>query len=321
MGNIFFNGATVLMSSGNTLGVYATIDRSQTVRFDFQIPRTNIYTLGRFKPLIDRPVINYTPVSMSVDYIKGDKNVETCLGILNTTGIATLIGNGTRVDDWGCRTYPVYLSPVSSQTNVGEFDVVSGVLKSFSMQGAVNEVVRCSFSVDALDLQQIPNNNARVVPIYSGQVIKNENIAYTGINFTGLGYSGLIIQSFAFGTSFGYATHFKLGDKYPVRRMTEATASLQLSAYIDGVTNTVSGLSQYDCGAALQGAYTFTLTPSCVGNQAPTVITLTNPYLESQSFGAQVGGFIEVQLGFSVPLTTVAYEATGFGFGSNATIT
>jgi hypothetical protein len=152
-------------------------------------------------------------------------------------------------------------------------------------------------------------------------LIRFQDVSLTGVNFTGLGYSGLIIQSFAFNTSFTYSSNFKLGDKYPARRMTEATASLQLSAYIDGTTNTVTGLGMYDCGSALSGQYVFSLQPMCVGNQAPTVITMTNPYLEAQSFGAQVGSFIQVQLSFSVPLTVVPFEATGFAMGSNCTIT
>lgn len=320
MANIFYQGATLNMSSGNLPGVYAPVDRVQDVRFDDNLPRTKILTLGRFMPLPDQPIINYTPVSMSVSYVKGDKNVETCLGILNSTGVATLIGNGTKVTDWGLRTYPIYLSPVSQLNNVGEFDVVSGALKSFSLAGSVTEPVRGSFSVEGLDLQQVVNNNPKVTPNYSGQVIRNQDIVLTGINFSGLGYSGLIIQSFSFGLSFDYASNFKLGDQFPVKRMIGGTATLQIESYIDGVTSTVTSLNQYQCGSYITGSYVFTLQPSCVGNQSPTIITLQNPYLESQQFGAQVGNFIQVSLGFSVPLTIVPYEATGLG-QSNCTIT
>lgn len=321
MPNVFFNGMLSNMSSGNTLGVYAPIDRVQSVRVDYQIPRNNLQVLGRFKYLPDRSVINYTPVTMSVDYIKGDKNVETCLGILNSTGLATLIGNGTRVDDWGARTYPCYLAPVSSPTNVGEYDVVSGVLKSFQLQGSINEPVRGSFSVEGLDLQQVPNNAPKVTPNYSGNLIRSQDVVLTGMDFTGLGFSGLIIQSFGFAASFGYASDFQLGRKYPVRRMIQANSSLSISAYIDGTTNTVPTLGQYDCGTYISGTYVFTLQPSCAGNQAPTVITMQNPYLESQSLGVQVGSFISVQLQFSLPLTIVPFEATGYGYGPNCTIT
>ena len=309
------------MSSGNSLGIYALIQRVQSVSLDFQIPRTETHVLGRFKPLPDRPVINYTPVTMSCNYVYGNKDVPRNLGILNSTGVATLIGQGTQITDWGCRTYPVYLSPVMLQNYVGEIHLVSGVLKSFALAGSVNEPVRGTFSVEGLDLQQITNNGQSTTPNYSGQLVRFQDAQLTGIDFTGLGYSGLIIQSFQFATSFTYASDFNIGSQYPVRRMIGANSSLQLSAYIAGTTNTVTGLGVYSCGTFITGTYVLTLQPSCNPNEPPTVITMQNPYLESQSFGASVGNFIEVSLGFSCPLTIVPFEATGFAMGSNLTIT
>lgn len=319
--NPFFQGAQLNMSSGNVFGVYAPVDRVQDVRWDYSIPFNETKVLGRFKPLPDEPVINYTPVSMSVSYLKGDKNVETCLGLLNSTGLAVLIGNGTQITDWGCRTYPIYLSPVSLQSNVGEIDIVSGVLKTFSLQGSVNQPVQGSFTVDALNAFQFPNGNARTIPNYSGQLIRSQDIIYTGIDFTGLGYSGLIVQSFSFNASFDYSSQFNLGSAFPTRQMINGNAALQIQGYIQGTTNTVPSLNQYSCGNYISGTYVFTLQPSCVGNQSPTVITMQNPYLRTQSFGAQVGNFIEVTFGFGIPLTIVPFEATGAGMGPNVTIT
>lgn len=319
MPNIFFQGATLQMSTGTANGAFAPVDRVQSISFDYNIPRSVTRVLGGFAPLPSQPVINYTPVGLTVNYIKGDKNVETCLGLINSTGVAIQIGVGTKVTDWGLRTYQVDLSPVMLTSNVGEFDIVSGALKSFTLAGNVNEAVRGSFSVDALDCQQVANNSARTPPSYSGNLIRGQDVSYTGINFTGLGFSGLITQSFNFSLSFDYASNFKLGDQYPVRRMINGTASLQIESYIDGVTNTVTGLGLYSCGQYITGTYVFTLQPSCVGNQAPTVITMQNPYLESQQFGAQVGNFITVSHAFSVPLTIVAAEATAGN--SNCTIT
>lgn len=319
MSNVFFNGLTCSVSSGTTLGVYAPIDRVQSIKVDFQVPRANEMNLGRFAPLVNRPVINYTPVNLNIEYIKADKNVETCLGLLNSTGLAIQIGNGTQVTDWGCRTYPVVLAPIQSQINMGEYDVVSGVLKSFRLQGAINDVVKGSFAVEGLDLRQKANNNIQsVVPTYSGSVVRSQDVTITGIDFTGLGYSGLIITSFSFGAAFGYSAQMRLGDQYPTRRMVEGNATLNLDAYIDGTTNTATGLAIYTPGSYLSGTYVFTLAPSCAGNQSPTTITLKNPYLENQSLGLTVGSFVNVSLGFSVPLTIVAEEARS---GPNVTIT
>jgi hypothetical protein len=320
MPNVFFQGAELAMSSGVTPGVMANIQRLQDVRIDYQIPRTEVRTLGRFKPLNDRPVINYTPVNMSVSYAKSNKDVERNLGILNSTGVAVQIGQNTEVTNWGCRNYTLYNAPVTSPNYANEWDIVSGVLKSFALNGSVGQPVNGSFTVEAFDLQQAANNGTRTIPSYSGNVIKPENITITGINFTGLGFSGLIVQSFNLQTAFNYAQTFRIGTKYPERRMTDAMASLQISAFMEGTTNTVTSLNQYDCGTFITGLYVMTLQPSCT-TDAPTTITLSYPYLESQSLGTQVGNYTAVELGFVAPLSIVAFEATGANQGSNLTIT
>lgn len=320
MSNLFYQGIEIAMSSGNLNGVFAKIDRVQDIKVDYQIPRVQTRVLGRFKPLNDQPVINYTPAALSINYTMGNKDVPRNLGILNSTGIATLIGNGTQVIDWGCRSFQLYNSPVNSTQYAGEWDATSGVLKAFTLAGAVSEAVKGAFSVECLDFQQVANNTSKNVPVYSGQLVKSENIIITGIDFTGLGFSGLIIQSFNFQTSFNYASTFRMGTKYPERRMTDGVATLQISAFMEGTTNTVTGLSQYDCGTFITGQYVLSLQPSCVP-EPPLTITLLNPYLDSQSLGSQVGNYVSVDLSFSIPLTVVAVEATGVGMGSNVTLT
>lgn len=317
---LFFQGAEVAVSSGVTNGVFALIQRVQSIDVSFQFPRTEQRVLGRFKPLNERPVVNYTPVNLSVNYTEGNKDVERNLGFLNSTGVLIQMGQNTEVTNWGARSFQIYNAPVNSPAYAGQWNVVSGVVKSFSLAGSVGGVVEGSFNVEALDLQQVANNTARTVPNYSGQVIKSENISITGINFTGLGYSGLTIQSFNFGININYASTFRIGTKYPERRITDASATLQIVGFMEGVTNTVTGLNVYDCGTFITGTYVFSMTPSC-SSEPPTLITLTNPYLERQSVGTQVGNYTSIDLGFSCPLTVVPMEATGAGFGSNVTIT
>lgn len=308
------------MSSGVVNDTYATVQRVQSIAVNLQLPRTEQRVLGRFKPLNDRPVLNYTPVSLSVSYNEGNKDVERNLGLLNPTGLLVQIGQNTDVTNWGARSFKIYNAPINSQTYAGQWNVVTGVLKSFSLAGSVGGVVEGSFTVQAIDFQQVANNSARTVPSYSGQVVKSENISITGINFTGLGLSGLTTQSFSFQTNINHGETFQLGTKYPTRRITDGTATLQLVGYMEGTTNTVTTLSGYDNGAALNGTYVLALTPNC-NSEPATTITLVNPYLESMSFGARVGAYTEINLGFSIPLTTVPVEATGAGYGSNVTIT
>lgn len=318
MANLFYNGAVMAMNSGTNPATFVNVDRVEQISIQDQIPRVNIDVVGRFAPLPSRPVINYTPVTMSANFIYGDKNIPTCFGLVNSTGIAIAPGNGTQVSDYGCRTFQIYNTSPYAQTYLNEWDVVSGVLKSFSLQGSVGEAVKGAFSVEALDLRQVANNSAFTPPMYSGNIVRPQDTTIAGIDYTGLGFSGLIIQSFNFNANFNHASTFRIGTKYPERRMTQAAATLQLSAFMEGTTNTISGLSVYDCGTYVTGVYVFTLQPSC-STQPATTISFVNPYVESQGLGVQVGNFFQVDLSFSVPLSIVPYEATGNG--SNVTIT
>ncbi len=305
------------MSSGIVNDVYAPIQRLQNVTVAFQVPRTETRVLGRFAPLNLRPVLNYTPVNLSVNWTEGNKDVERMAGLLNPNGILTQIAQNTEVTNWGARSFKVYNAPVNSTTYAGQWNVVTGVLKTYSVAGSVGGVVEGSMSFEALDLQQVANGNPRTIPNYSGQVIKSENMTLTGINFTGFGLSGLTIQSFQFQTSINHSATFRIGTKFPEKRITDATATLQVVGYMEGSTSTMGGLSAYDCGAPVTGTYVLSLTPGCSTEPAMN-ISMVSPYLESFNLGAQVGSYNEVTIGMSVPLTIVTAEAVS---GSNVTIT
>ena len=312
------------MSSGASATAVAKVDRVQDIQVDSSIPRAQTSVIGKFKPLNDQPVINYTPTSLSVSYMKGNKDVERNLGLLNSTGIGVQIGQGTDVSDWGARNYQIMNVPTygaaQSLQYAGQWDVVSGVLKSFSLQGSVGEVVKGSFSVEGLDLRQVTNNAGRTIPNYSGNLIKPQGVTITGIDFTGFGLTGLTIQSFSFQASFDHAQTFRLGSQYPERRVTSIGAALQIVGFMEGASNALSSMTGYDAGSPYNGDYVLTLQPSC-GPEPTTVITMSQPYLTSQSLGVQVGNFTQISMGFAVPVSVIAFEATGAGMGSNVRIT
>jgi len=315
MPNVYFQGAELFMSSGASATTVAKVDRVQDVSWSFQIPRAQTSVIGRFIPLADQPVINYTPTSLSVSYTKGNKDVERNLGLLNSTGVGVQIGQGTTVADWGARSFqqmnvPTYAG--SALAYAGQWDIVSGILKSFSLQGSVGEAVKGSFSVEALDLRQTANVTARSVPNYSGNLIKPAGVSITGINFTGFGFTGLVLQSFSFQLAFDHAQTFQLGSLYPERRVTSIGASLQLGGFMEGASNTLTSLTGYNLGTPLPGQYVLSLQPSC-GPEPATTITLTAPYLTSQSLGAQIGTFNQVSLSFALPVSVVPNEATNGG--------
>ncbi len=317
---IIYHGAEIAMSSGTTFNVYALIDRVQDVKVDYQIPRVTTPVIGRFKPLNNQYVVNYTPVNLSVSYTKGNKDVERNLGLLNSTGVAVQIGQGTTVSDWGARNYLIYNAPVNSNNYAGQWEVCSGILKSFSLNGSIGDVVRGSINLEGVDFRQSANNSARTTPSYSGNLIKPENQILTGIDFTGFGYTGAMIQSFSLQIAFNHAQTYRIGSKYPERRVTDVGATLQVSAFMEGASNAAVSLSGYDLGSPIAGQYVLTLQPSC-GPEPATVITMTNPYLTSHSIGLTVGNFTAIELGFALPLSIVPFECTGINQGSNITIT
>lgn len=321
---VYFQGAELFMSSGASATVMAKVDRVQDIQVDSSIPRVQTYTIGRFSPLPDQPVINYTPTSLSVNYVKGNKDVERNLGLLNSTGIGIQIGNGSTDADWGSRTFSVYNVPMlaagQNLTYAGQWDIVSGVLKSFSLQGSVGEAVKGSFSVDAIDLRQVANTAGRTVPTYSGNLIKPAGVTITGIDFTGFGLTGLTVQSFSFQASFDHSQTFQLGSQYPTRRVTNIGSTLQVVGFMQGSSNALTSMTGYDQGSPYNGQYVLTLQPSC-GPEPATTISMNQPYLTQQSMGVQVGNFTQITLGFSVPVSVVPFEATGAGVSSNVTIT
>ncbi len=314
---LFFQGAEIAMSSGVVNDTYALIQRVSNISTTYQIPRTAQRVIGRMLPLNQQPVLNYTPVNLSVNFTEGNKDVERNLGILNPTGILTQIGQNTEVTNWGARSFKLYNVPNQGTTYAGQWNVITGILKSYSLAGSVGGVVDGSFSIEALDMQQVANGGVRTIPNYSGQVVKSENMQITGINFTGLGYSGLTIQSFNFQTNINHAATFRIGTQYPERRITDGVATLQIVGYMEGTTNTIDSLNTYANGNSLTGTFVLSLTPSC-STEPATVITMVSPYLDSQTLGTQIGSYTTVTLGFSIPLTTVPSETT---LGSNVMLT
>lgn len=315
MPNIFFQGAELRISSGEAGTLTALAPRTQSISVSYQIPRQNITNLGRFKPLVSRPVVNFTPVQISFDYIKSDNTVENFLGIANPTGLPNLLSNSESVNGYGLRNLEVVMSPTVSATYAGQIQVWSGCLQSYSMSASVGEPARANIAMEALDMTFIANTSGKATNDYSANIVKPENISISGIYFSGLGISSIITQSVSLSMSINRAATFRLGRKYPERPITEVNASLQLNGFVENI-NAFTGMATHDCGNPLTGVYYITLLPSC-SNEAVSTYVIRNPYLDSFNFSNQVGNFASVDLSFSLPLSILASET---GQGSNITL-
>jgi hypothetical protein len=299
-----YQGGQVKLSSGLAGTFMGAVERVQNVKIDVNLPRVNVGVMNKSKPLSQRPIINYTPVDFSFDFVKSNISIETMLGLVNTTGItAGMTDARTLGNSFAVRNAQVYFAPTASNTYNGLLDLKSGVLTNYSIQGSISEPVRGSVGMQFFDMSGSINNTARDSTAYGAQIVKPEGTYLTGILFTGYGITGVNIQSFSLGVGFNRTQVFQLGGTpFPVDRpMTEATATLQVQGYFEGVNNSMTGLSQYSCGDPTYGNVYLTLLSSC-SSAGPTTYTMVNPYLDSQSLDGQVGGFSTCSFSFSLPL-------------------
>ena len=299
-----YQAGQVRLSSGLAGTAMGAVERVQNVRIDANLPRVNVGAMNRSKPLSQRPVVNYTPVDFSFDFVKSNNSVETMLGLINNTGVTTQLTDARGLgNSWAVRDAQVFFAPTAASTYNGLLDLKSGVLTSYSIQGSVNEPVRASVSMQFLNVSGSVNTTTRDTTDYGAKIVRPDGQYLTGILFTGYGITGVTIQSYSLGVGFNRTQVFQLGSSpFPVDRpMTEANATLQVQGYFEGVNNSLTGLSQYSCGDPTYGNVYLTLLSSC-GSAGQATYTMTNPYLDSQSVEGQVGGFSTCSFSFSLPL-------------------
>lgn len=284
------------------------VQRVTNAKIDYNVPRANVTVLNRGKPLHERPVINYTPVDASFDFLKSDTMIEQSLGLINPTGVVALITD-TRgaTATYGIRSMQVYYAPTTSTNYNGLYDLKSGVLTSYTLQGGVTEPIRGSFSLQFVDMSGSVNVTSRVSTNYSPSPILPAGQSLTGfaststLSLTGLGLTGTTIQSFSFNLGLNHASIMQLGQKFPIERpLTDVNASLQCQGYFEGINNSFTGLTMLDCGGPA-GAVGLTMTPSC-GTNSPSSILMRGCYLDSFSSDAQVGNFTTFAASFSMPI-------------------
>lgn len=296
----------------------APVNGVTNVKVDWSASRTNVTVLNRGKPLEQRVIVNYIPVNVSMDLFKRDNSLEQILALINPTGVAmNITDTNAATATFGIRSMQLYYAPTNSANFDALLDIKSGVLTSYSLQGAINSPVRESISMQFLDMSGSINTTLRTSNTYAAAPVIPAGISLTGIQFSGYGLTGVNVQSFSLGINFTRTTVFQLGTRFPVSRpLTDVTATLQVQGFFEGVNNSVTGLSQYFCGSPTYGPVSLVLTPSC-STASPSSINITNPYIESQSWDGQVGNFSTFSISLSMPLGPNPLET---GDGSTLTL-
>ena len=304
-----YNAGQVLLQSG-AIGSSSMVPLQMvnSVSISPSVPRASVGVLNRGKPLEQRPVINYAPVEASVDFTRNSSSIEECLGLRGATVTSNLTDLRCTAGTYGVRNMQVAFAPTSSTNYNAFYDLKSGVLTSYSLQGGVNEPVRGSFSLQFFDMTGGYYGSSRDSSNYSANVIKPENQTLTGLgsatnlSLTGFGLTGITVQSFSFSVGFNHAAVHQLGSKFPVDRpLTDVNASLSIQGFFDGMNNSFTGLGMFDCGAPAYGTIGLTMSPAC-SSATTSTITMTNPYFDGMNINGQVGGFSTFSMSFSMPL-------------------
>lgn len=306
-----FSAGQVKIESGLSSITMMPIDRATSVSVNYNIPRANVNVLNRSKPLNQRPVINYTPVDVSVNYYKGDKNIERALGLYNdVTVLSGLLETRVGINSTAVRNIQVYYAPTTASNYNGLYNISSGVLTSYSLQGSVGDPVSASVSFQGLDLSGGYITTSRDSTNYSASLIRPDGITLTGIQFSGVGLTGVTIQSFSFSLGVNRTQVLELGKTLPVERpLTDVNASLQVQGFFEGVNNAVKSLEVHRCGAPMDENVVLDLTPSC-SNLESTKIFVGRPYFDSFNIEGQAGGFSTFSLSLTAPIGANPNETT-----------
>lgn len=284
-----------------------------TVRMDAQVSYTDVRVMDRGKPLEQRPIMNYVPINLSFDKYKQDNSLEQMLGLINSTGLLANIYDTTSTSaTYGIRSMQMLLAPMSSQNYNSLYDIKSGVLTSYSVQGSVSEPIRQSVAFQCLYVSGSPFFGQRDPTNYASSIVRPEGQNLTGIQFTGMGITGFNIQSFSFGVNFTRTTIMQLNSRYPTSRpITDCVATLQVQGYFDGLNNSFSGFNGIvnGQGTPIYGTVGLTMLPA---NASPCTITSINPYWTNLSINGQVGGFTTASISLEMPIGP-NYLETGDG--------
>lgn len=306
-----FQGIELRLTSGFNGTSMMVVERLQNASVSFELPRADVRTLNKFRPELNRPIVNWTPVNLTFDYVKSDNVIETALGLTNQTGVICGLVNARALAGYGLRNFEILQAPLESPNYVGQINLISGVLNSYSVSVAVGDIAKTSMSFQLFDVGWAANNNTRTGSNYASTIARGQDTAISGVSFSGFGVSGLSVQSFDLGINISRAEVNNLGNKFPTDRpMVDANATMQVRGFIEAGNTSLTGLGVYDCGTSVNGTFFITVAPSCAGGPS-TTYRVINPYFQSFSQSNSVGNFASVDMSFTVPLPISSVETGG----------
>ncbi len=305
-----FQGIELRVASGDSSTAMHTVERLQSVNWNADLPRAQVKQLNRFRPDVSQQVINYTPVNLSFDYVKSNNHVEAALGLTNPTGIICgIINSKVSPASHGIRNFELFQANLESTTYIGQINISSGVLNSYSINVSPTEQVRSSFSYNALDAGFVTNTAAKTGVTTTSTAIRGQDVAITASFITSMGVTNFSPQSFSLNLNISRNEVVEIGSQFPRERpITDASVSIQMQGFFDSNNTNFTGFGSYSCGDQINGNLTVVMTPPC-GAAGATTYTIVKPYVKSIGYGASVGSMTSVDLAFDVPLPINAIES------------
>lgn len=310
--------------------------RIQDISYGFTIPRTDVNQFGELAP-IDRIILEQPTVNLNFSYLQNGFWNEKVLGFTISSGateVSAISGFLNKTSD-----NKNYFIPTVSEgsdligTTAGQIGsstpvigVGNGFLSSYSAEGAVGQIPRCSISVQALNMEFEASGSGNFVPavnpsdgtanttwrynipIYNGAPSANVSglsalrpgditLSLGGWNEGGADTTDWKIQSYQVGFDLALDALQKLGSKYafsreprfPVPVTMTVTANLgdsKSGSLIDIINN--------------NNAYNLDVTVRHPSTQATVChYRVKRAFLDSQEFSSSIGANKSVTLRFT----------------------
>lgn len=302
-----FQGAELRISSGNK-SLDIICDNIQSTNISYQNNRQETIYLGNYNPELNKPIINFTPIQLSFSYLKTNNNlIEENLGLLNLSGCFINLVSNNNINDYSSRDYKLLFRPPNTQNYNGQINLYSGYLSQYNLSANVGNPLACAVTIEALDIESLANNSGQI-QITGKQIISPESTLITGINFSGLGISGLQIQSFSLNLSIQRNNSFVLGQKFPQKTIVQTNGQIQINGFLNNISQ-LAKLSTINQNSP-ENNIILNLKNNC-STEIFSTITIQKPYLDSKQISNQVGNFANVSLNFLVKPTIRPMEWSG----------
>lgn len=339
-------------SSGSTgLNFIGQLGRVQSIDLSVGLNRTDINEFGQLQR-INSVILTPPSFTLNFSYFPTDGQNENVMGFSAKGNASFISGILSKTSD--SKNYFVSYAPpgydddgLITNTTRDVAAIGNGFISNYSLNGAVNQPLSASVSVEGLNIEFFTGNSGgqtpAVNPLTSNRIttwnwqlpvgdpitgaatipiIKPGDITMTIPNAAGFGSQiagdfGATIQSFSLSIPVSREKIARLGSPFAVSQEINFPVNCTLSVQALQTNLTQTGFSTMLCADRPYNISIRCLQPSCLGNGAEAlVIGFNQAFLTNQRIGQTIGGDATLSLDFtsqlSGPLSTNGITMSGF---------